>query len=154
MFDFVRRASGTRPLSHVFIGLLIAAGLETALLAACAGSANEPRKVAREFWTAMGNQDVAKARSLATRATAGTIQVQTSGGPQHFRFELGKAKKHGQTAVVETVVMERSGGREFPIAVRTALVREEGAWRVNADQTFQSLFGAAFAAASEEAPRR
>lgn len=153
MQHLFRRVRGERPMSHIFIGLVIAAGLETALLAACAGSGNDPKKVTRAFWTAMKEQNIAQAKVYATSEGAGTLQAQTAGGTQAFQFQLGVLRVRGQHAAVETVILNESNGNEFPIAIETSLVKENGTWKVDVNKTFGELYGTTFTAAAEETGR-
>jgi len=120
-----------------------------ALTTACGGGAGEqPTDVAQNFWDAVIEGDIDTARKHATRGSADSISInddQAGSG----EFTLGEQSIDGDKATVSTSLVSQNDGAEMKMELETVLLQEDGAWKVDFDQTMMSMFGGAMGAMME-----
>ena len=121
-----------------------------AALAACGNSANQPLKVAQDFWSAMEERDIEKARSFATEATAASVTINDEAEDQEVEINFGEVTFEDDQAVVLTSIMSKGDDSEMEVDMQTVLVKEHGTWKVDVDKTFMSMFGGAMGAMMDE----
>jgi hypothetical protein len=109
----------------------------------CAGG-DDPRAIADAFWTASKEGDVERAKTYVAEGSTAKIQNPDESGSSVGEFTLGESAIDGDRATVETTVTS-AGTQEMELSFQTVLVRQEGAWKVDLDQTtgemMKSLFG-------------
>jgi hypothetical protein len=115
-------------------------------LVACGSRGDEPEDVARQFWSAMEARDIEKARSCATEETAGSLTINEEAGDEDVEIVFGDVTFEDGRAQVKTTMVTSHEGTEIKIPMQTVLVEENGAWKVDVDQTMMSLFGGAMGA--------
>ncbi len=109
------------------------------LLTACGG--NDPVAVADKFWDAMEDRDADEARKYMTRASASNLQIKDS--DEKYDIELGKVTENDDDTVSIATTLKKEGGKEAAIQLNTIVVKEEGQWKVDYNQTMLSMFGGA-----------
>ena len=129
-------------LQKVAIVLLFVTGL---LSLGCSGS-DESLTVAKNFWKAMEDRDLEAARSYATRATANSLNLGESGEDQAAEIIFGEVSREDGKTLVATTLKTAQDDHEINIPLKTVLVKEDGKWKVDVDQTMMSLFGGAMGA--------
>ena len=116
----------------------------------CSSSGDTPIEVAQNFWSAMEERDIEKARSFATEETAGSVKINDEAGDQEVDIVFGEVSVEDDRAVVATTMVNAGDDSEMKIAMETVLVVENDMWKVDVDQTFMSLFGGAVGAMMEQ----
>lgn len=118
----------------VLAGLLIAA-----VLSGCNGKAQTPEAVAGEFWQAVIDQDMEKAKSLATWDTVDYLKYIRSGQLKPERYELGDVMKGDKNASIDTFLYsQKQGQTSVKIPGKTVLISTEHGWRVDLAETIGS----------------
>lgn len=114
------------------------------LLVAGCSKGTDPKDVARKFWDGVKAGEIEKVRPLVTDASFALLkQDEQSGGmKKEGEFTLGDAKAEGDRATVATKITDEG----FAIPFETVLVKEKGAWKVDANQTMASVMTGAMAA--------
>ena len=112
----------------------------------CSSGGDESVTVAKNFWKAMEDRDIEKARSYATKATANSLNINESEEDQDVEIIFGEVTKEDGKTLVVTTMRTTQDEKTMDIPMKTVLVKEEGEWRVDVDQTMMSLFGGAMGA--------
>ena len=94
------------------------AGCVFLLLGACGGSDSGPESVAGQFREAVNNGD-----------------------DEDTAVRLGTATESNGAVTIPTTLITRAGSETSEMPATTCLVQEDGAWRVDWNQTMGSLFG-------------
>ena len=115
----------------------------------CSSGGDESVTVAKNFWKAMEDRDIEKARSYATKATANSLNINESEEDQDVEIIFGEVTKEDGKTLVVTTMRTTQDEKTMDIPMKTVLVKEEGEWRVDVDQTMMSLFGGAMGAMME-----
>ncbi len=115
----------------------------------CSSGKDESVTVAKNFWKAMEDRDIEKARSYATKATASSLNINESDEDQDVEIIFGEVTKEDGKTLVVTTMRTTQDEKTIDIPMKTVLVKEEGEWRVDVDQTMMSLFGGAMGAMME-----
>jgi hypothetical protein len=110
-------------------------------LVACSGGGAED--VAGKFWKALGDRDLEKARSYATRATAESLTMNNNNGDGEMDVEFGETRVEGGRTIIDTRMVAEMGEAKQTIELKTILVQEDGEWRVDVASTMMSMFGGA-----------
>jgi hypothetical protein len=113
------------------------------LLAACTGGGEDAVTVADNFWTALQNQDLETAKSYATEDTRESLTINEQASDQEVEVTLGEATEENGETTVETTIQTSGEGSSMTMPMRTILVMESGAWKVDVDRTMMSMFGGA-----------
>ncbi len=103
-----------------------------------------PRSVAESFWRATKEGDFEKARLLATNDSSEALDFleENWDNTDSRDFSVGDATVDGDKAMCHTTF--RYPQEEVPSdEIVTYLVREDGAWRVNAPRTVESMLAEA-----------
>ena len=108
-------------------------------IVACNAKDETPESVAAEFWQAVIDKDMEKAKNLATWDSVDYLKYIRSGQLKPERYELGETMKGDRSAVIETMLYSQQHGQaSIKIPGRTALVSTEHGWRVDLKQTIGS----------------
>jgi len=105
--------------------------------------------VANQFWQAVQDKNMEKAKELATWDSTQYLKFIESDKLQAQRFETGEVKIVDQNAEVATMLYGGTAG-DVKIPVRTILVRVENDWRVDVQKTMGSMVSGAMGAVVNE----
>jgi len=108
------------------------------LLAACGG--NDPASVADKFWDAMEHRNIDEARTYMTKASANNLQLKED--DDEYEVKLGKVTEEKDIVSIATT-MKKEGDEGATIQLTTMVVKEDGDWKVDYNQTMVSMFGGA-----------
>lgn len=112
----------------------------------CGGAGgDEAANVARGFWDALEAGDVETAKTFSTASSASSLRMTENMQDKDVSVTLGATVNEEGTTFVETTVLTRNEETEMNIPMKTVLVQENDAWKVDVDQTMMSLFGGAMA---------
>lgn len=109
-----------------------------------------PSEVTRDFWNAArdGDQEMLEALSVNRR---GDFNFDLDDGDNEIRsISIGDADVDGDEAEVETTIEGLADEREITLEFRTALVKHDGEWLVEMDETTGRLVGAVVEAMAGE----
>ena len=126
----------------IVLMLVVAIGLSLG----CSRGGDEAVAVAREFWDAMIDEDIERARACATEESAGSISINEESSPEQAEVTLGSVTQKDDHISISTTVIATDEGQEMNIPLETIVVQENGAWKVDAGRTMMSMFGGAMAA--------
>ena len=113
-------------------GLLAGLILMMCFLIGCNAKEATPESVAAEFWQAVVEKDMEKAKNLATWDSVDYLKYIRSGQLKPERYELGEVMRGDRTAVIATMLYSSPQGQaSVKIPGRTALVSTEHGWRVD-----------------------
>lgn len=97
-----------------------------------------PQEAAQNFWDAIKMQDIENTRKYATTETRDLIDA-SQGQFRDANVTFGKIIINGDTTTIETTLLMRKNGTETTIPLQTILKQENGEWRVDYQQTRQSI---------------
>ncbi len=116
---------------------LLVAILAASATTGCWMTTEDPLTVAEAFWRAGQEGDIELAQSYVS--TESEAQINRTGDAKPFGdITLRDPQVDGDAATVETF-MVGVGEREFEITFQTALVLEDGAWKIDLDQTMGDM---------------
>ncbi|MGB1311308.1 MAG: hypothetical protein ACPG47_08850 [Leucothrix sp.] len=119
--------------------LLISLLLMMCFLIGCTEKEATPESVAGEFWQAVIDKDMEKAKNMATWDSVDYLKYIRSGQLKPERYELGEVMKSDRAAIIETMLYSQpEGTASVKIPGKTALVSTEHGWRVDLKQTIGS----------------
>ena len=120
-------------------GLLVSLILMMFFIIGCSPKETTPESVAAEFWQAVIDRDMEKAKNMATWDSVDYLKYIRSGQLKPERYELGEVMKGERSAVIETTLYSQPQGQaSVRIPGKTALVSTEHGWRVDLKQTIGS----------------
>ena len=99
--------------------------------------------VAKGFWDAMNEKDVQAARSFVTKESADKLHIKEEDTTASCKVDFGDIKIEDNKTTIETTMQTNDGTTEFQVQMQTILIKEEGQWKVDAEQTMMSMFGGA-----------
>ena len=106
-------------------------------------NADSQMAVAMGFWDAMNAKDIQAARSFVTKGSADKLQIKDKDTTASCKATFGDIKIEDDKTTIETTMQTNDGTTEFQVQMQTILVKEEGQWKVDAEQTMMSMFGGA-----------
>ena len=109
----------------------------------CSGGKKDAVTVARDFWNALQERDLEKARSYATKETAGSLKLNEDAEDQEVDIAFGEAVEEDGYTKIETTIQTTTEESETSVVLVTVLIQEEGEWKVDVNQTMMSMFGGA-----------
>ena len=71
------------------------------------------------------------------------LQIKDSDATTNCKVAFGEVKMEDNKSSIETAMQTYNGTTESEVQMQTILVREDGQWKVDADQTMMSMFGGA-----------
>ena len=120
-------------------GFIISLILMMYLIVGCNAKQATPESVAAEFWQAVIDRDMEKAKNMATWDSVDYLKYIRSGQLKPERYELGEVMRGDRSAVIETTLYSQPQGQaSVRIPGRTALISTEHGWRVDLKQTIGS----------------
>jgi len=99
--------------------------------------------VAKGFWDAMNAKDIQAARSFVTKGSADKLQIKEKDTTASCKVTFGDIKIEDNKTTIDTTMQTNDGTTEFQVQMQTILTKEEGQWKVDAEQTMMSMFGGA-----------
>lgn len=109
------------------------------LLSAC-NKPETPKSVANDFWEAVQQKDMEKAKNLSSWDTVDYLRYLNAEKIHPERFELGEEIVTEENAEVETLLYSgKQGQTSIKIPGKTLLVKTEQGWRVNVKSTLGSV---------------
>lgn len=124
---------------------LMAVFLAVVVVAGC-GKKSEQVEVAKNFWNALMDRDIERARSFATKESRGSLTLKDQDENAKVRVSFGGVEEKDGQAEVETTVHTENEGSSVDIPMQTVLIKEDGQWRVDVNLTMMSMFGGAMGA--------
>jgi len=122
--------------------------MSCAVVCACGSDTDQVRQVAEAFWEASKAGDMELAQTYVSESsTFKPNQSDNDSPPGDVR--LGRIELDGDEATVETTVSGLNEETPFDVEFETAMVRENGQWKVNMDKTAGSMMQGAFAAMAQ-----
>ena len=106
-------------------------------------NADSQLAVAKGFWDAMNAKDIQAVRLYVTKESANKLQAKDTEAPANCKVTFGDIKIEDNKTTIETAMQANDGTTEFNVQMQTILVKEEGLWKVDAEQTMMSMFGGA-----------
>ena len=106
-------------------------------------NADSQMAVAKGFWDAMNAKDIQAARSFVTKESADKLQIKDKDTTASCKVTFGDIKIEDDKTTIETTMQTNDGTTEFQVQMQTILAKEEGQWKVDAEQTMMSMFGGA-----------
>lgn len=119
-------------------------------LTACSQSTEQDaRRVANEFWTAILQDDMEKAKTLATWDSTQYLSLLHNKKMSARRFETGELKIENGLAEVATVLYGGDKG-DMQIPLRTVLSLHDNRWLVDVQKTLGSMVSGAMGAVVDQ----
>lgn len=119
-------------------------------LTACSQSTEQDaRRVANEFWTAILQDDMEKAKTLATWDSTQYLSLLHNKKMSARRFETGELKIDNGLAEVATVLYGGDKG-DMQIPLRTVLSLHDNRWLVDVQKTLGSMVSGAMGAVVDQ----
>jgi len=120
-----------------FAGLFL---LVSVLYLSACQSASSPKAVSHEFWSAVQQRDMEKAKNLSTWETVDYLKYFNSERFHPERFELGEETPgDAQANVMVTLYSSQPGKSGLKIPGQTDLVKTKYGWRVDVKKTLGSI---------------
>jgi hypothetical protein len=122
--------------------------LAAALLSGC-GANDSPDHAAKQFWNAMANNDIEQARELASSDSASRVSLQNGKVIENIQFsddiEFDGSNKNKASVATQLDLYYSDESRQteepFQLSFNTDLVKEQGVWKVDFDNTLGSMVG-------------
>jgi len=106
-------------------------------------NADSQLAVAKGFWDAMNAKDIQAARSFVTKGSADKLHIKEEDTTAGCKVDFGDIKIEDDKTTIDTTMQTNDGTAEFQVQMQTILVKEDGQWKVDAEQTMMSMFGGA-----------
>jgi hypothetical protein len=120
-----------------FAGLFL---LVSVLYLSACQSASSPKAVSHEFWSAVQQRDMEKAKNLSTWESVDYLKYFNSERFHPERFELGEEMSgDAQANVMVTLYSSQPGKNGLKIPGQTDLVKTKYGWRVDVKKTLGSI---------------
>jgi len=104
-------------------------------------SAEDQMSVAKGFWDAMNAKDIQAVQLYVTRGSKDKLKIKED--EANCKATFGDIKIADDKTTIDTTMQTRDGTTELEIKMQTILVKEDGLWKVDAEQTMMSMFGGA-----------
>ncbi len=119
--------------------------MAVALIAGCGrfnfgSKGGDPKAVAEKFWNAAKSGKADDVKDLVTKASFNGMKDKKDAGSAKGEYTLGDAKIDGEKATIPTTMKDQG----FTMKMQTVLVKEDGSWKVDVDQTMMSALAGAF----------
>lgn len=120
---------------YIFLPVAILAGVVFLVQCSSAKKADDPKAVATKFWQASETGKIENMKPYITQKSLASDMMKEDAKAEKVKFTLGEAAVEGEKATVPTTI-EQEG---FPVNMKTILVKEEGAWKVDVEQTMMTM---------------
>jgi hypothetical protein len=105
------------------------------------GAAGGPESVASGFWDAIMAGDKETAKKYATKNSIADLELEPPAAGETRDIELGKAVESDAQASIPTTLITRTADQESRVPLNTILIKEDGSWKVDWNQTLASMLG-------------
>jgi hypothetical protein len=105
----------------------------------CADKHLSQMDVARDFWTAMAANDIAKAKTYAIKGTMDGITPNQDATVD--KIDLRKPHEENGQTFVPTTVTGANNGEQKTMSFNTVLAKEDGDWKVDFTKTTTAMMG-------------
>ena len=105
--------------------------------------AEDQLAAAKGFWDAMNAKDIQAIRLYVTKESADKLQIKEKDTPGYCEATFGNIKIEDDKTIIDTTMHTNEGTTEFQVQMQTILVKEDGQWKVDANQTMMSMLGGA-----------
>lgn len=102
-------------------------------------SAEEQMAVAKGFWDAMNAKDIQAVQLYVTRGSKDKFKIVESEATCKATF--GDIKIEDGKTTIDTTMQTHNRTTEMEVKMQTILLKEDGLWKVDAEQTMMSMFG-------------
>ena len=117
-----------------------------ALVSACGSEG--PEAVTEAFWQAGRDGDFETARSHVSESSRASISEDASSSIE--AFSIGEATVDGSEATVETRLVMEMGSGTREVEFETAVIEEDGTWKIDLDATTSHMMGQLLGVTMEE----
>jgi hypothetical protein len=97
--------------------------------------ADDPRKVAEQYWQSLKNGDTVIARTMVSKSSQQAYDDYLALPPDE-RITIGEITLGDEQTSITTVLYPDSANREDNTAFETVLVMEDGQWKIDASKTY------------------
>lgn len=127
-----------KALYTIYISLIL-----SVLFAGCAPQAS-PEETTQQFWQAVIHNDSSTVRRLLAPNTLGNPELLSNKDGNLIGVEAGAAhlSADGKKAEVPTILIGKVDGQETRVAITTFLIRQDKAWKVDGQQSVDSMVAA------------
>src|SRR3990172_2931885 len=105
--------------------------------------AEDQLAAAKGFWDAMNAKDIQAIRLYVTKESADKLQIKEKDTPGYCEATFGNIKIEDDKTIIDTTMHTNEWTTEFQVQMQTILVKEDGQWKVDANQTMMSMLGGA-----------
>jgi len=105
------------------------------------GAAGGPESVASSFWDAIMAGDKETAKKYATKNSIAEMELEAKEQGEERDVEFGKPVEADNQVSVPTTLVTTTNGQQQRVPLNTILVKEDGDWKVDWNQTMASLLG-------------
>ena len=105
------------------------------------GAAGGPESVARNFWDAIMAGDKDTAKKYATKNSMAEMELEPQQAGEERDVKFGKAVESADQVSVPTTLVTTANGQEQKVPLNTILIKEDGDWKVDWNQTLASMLG-------------
>jgi hypothetical protein len=106
----------------------------TLFLSACMHQADDPRKVAEQYWQSLKNGDTVIARAMVSK-TSQQAYDDYQALPADQKTPISEISLGAEQTIIATVLYPDNSTPEKHSAFDTVLVLEDGKWKIDASQT-------------------
>jgi hypothetical protein len=111
------------------------------LAAGGCGAAGGPESVAENFWAAIMAGDKEEARKYAAKDSVAELELEPKQPGEERDIEFGKAVESNNQVSIPTTMITTTNGQEQRVPLNTVLVKQDGDWKVDWNQTMASMLG-------------
>lgn len=125
--------------------------LSAVFLNACIFSSDSQnaRSVSEDFWQAVLDEDMEKAKMLVTWETSDYLKYMSNNRVSAQRFETGEVRITDNMAEVATILYAGNDGL-MQVPARTVLIKVDNNWRVDVQRTMGSMVSGTMGAMVDE----
>jgi len=106
--------------------------------------------VAKGFWDAMTAKDIQAAKSYVTKESGDKLSITDTDATASNTMTFGEVTTEDNKATIETAMQTHYGTTTSEAQMQTILVKEDGQWKVDIDQTMSSMHGGAIGEATKD----
>lgn len=105
------------------------------------GAAGGPESVASGFWDAVMAGDKESAKKYATKNSVAEMELEPKKPDEDRAIEFGKPVESNGQVSIPTTLVTTTNGQAQRVPLNTVLVKEDGNWKVDWNQTMASMLG-------------
>ena len=105
------------------------------------GAAGGPESVASSFWDAVMAGDKETAKKYAAKNSVAEMELEPKQPGEDRVVEFGKPVESNDQVSIPTTLVTTTNGQAQRVPLNTVLVKEDGNWKVDWNQTMASMLG-------------